>query len=361
MNVPFIAGCPAVVVDHSIFRGVEPAVSTGRAGGEIARPFVIWRRAMIDRRSCLLPLVLLLAACSGSSGEPSAPSDIPPPPENGLQIVTGDFELPPGEEIQSCYHATLPNDQDVFVRAFDAFQSAGGHHVILMSPLAPQPDGTVEDCTSGDDMLKYLPLVTSMELNHLELEQGLAIRLPAHAKVVVQSHYINTLSERATVRDVVNLEFVEPGTENQVANAGFWGTGYLNLAVPPSVPSSLAYRCTAEQDMQLLSLIGHMHAQGSRMSIDIGPPGALERVYTLDTWEPSFRDVPPQEQWPMDAPFLVRAGDQIEVTCNWESTAPDVLAFPAEMCASNAFFFPAEGSVTCTGGELISGNAAAAP
>jgi hypothetical protein len=314
---------------------------------------------MIHCRSCLVPVALLLSACSGSADEPEARSDIPAPPENGLQIVTRDFELPAGEEILSCYHATLPNDEDVFVRAFDAFQAGGGHHVILMSPLAPQPDGTVEDCTSGESMLKYLPLITSMELNHLELEDGLAIRLPAHAKVVVQSHYINTLSERVSVRDVVNLGFVEPGTEGQVANAGFWGTGYLDLAVPPAVPSSLTYRCTADQDMQLLSLIGHMHEQGSHMSIDVGPPGALQRVYELDTWEPSFRDTPPAEQWTMDAPFLVHTGDQIEVTCNWQSTAPAVLGFPTEMCASNAFFFPAEGSVTCMGGELISGNAAA--
>jgi hypothetical protein len=103
-----------------------------------------------------------------------------------------------------------------------------------------------------------------------------------------------------------------------------------------------------------------MHDEGSHMSIDIGPPGALERIYTVDAWEPSFRDMPPSEVWTKDAPFVLHAGDQIEVTCNWASTASDVIGFPVEMCASNAWFFPADTSLTCFG-DFVGGNAAAAP
>jgi hypothetical protein len=272
-----------------------------------------------------------------------------------MQIATSEFALRPGAESQSCYYTTLSNEKEVFVREYNAFQGTGGHHVILMTPLRDRPDGTVEDCTEGDEMINYMPLVLSLELNHFALEGGLGIRLPPHAKVVVQSHYLNPSSEALWVRDVVNLEFIPDG--EPVTPVAFWASAYLNLAVPPRTTSSLKYRCTAERDLHLFALIGHMHEQGSHVSIDIGPSDAPKRVYAVNDWQPSFRDTPPQERWAMDAPLTVRAGDVMDVTCNWNSAATVPLTFPAEMCGSNAWFYPADASITCSG-ALIEGNAA---
>jgi hypothetical protein len=307
-------------------------------------------------RSLFLTFMTLgLNACGSDDSGPSHEEGIPKPSVNGMQLATAEFTLPPGADSQSCYYTTLSNEKEVFVREFNAFQGKGGHHVVLMTPVFDKPDGTVEDCTEGDQMINYLPLVTSLELNHFELEGGLGIRLPPHAKVVVQSHYVNPNRELVSVRDVVNLEFIPDG--EPVIPVAFWATGYLDLAVPPQSTSSLKYRCTADQDLQVLALIGHMHEQGSHISIDIGPSGAPKRVYAVDGWQPAFRDTPPQERWTLDAPLAVRAGDVIDVTCNWNSAATVPLAFPVEMCASNAWIYPANASITCMG-ELLEGNAA---
>ena len=312
------------------------------------------------RPHCLISMFIALGlvACGSDEGAPAAPNQegaIPRPSVNGLQIVTPEFSLRPGGESQSCYYTSLTNEEEVFVRQYDAFQASGGHHVILMSPLLDRPDGTVEDCTEGEQMVNYLPLVLSLELNHFTLDGGLGVRLPPRAKVVVQSHYVNPKAEAVSVRDVINLEFIPKG--EPAIPVGFWASAYLNLAVPPMSRSTLKYRCTAEQDMKLLALIGHMHGEGSHLTIDIGSPGAAQRVYAVDSWTASFRDTPPQERWTTDAPLTVHAGDVMDVTCNWNSTSTETLKFPVEMCGSNAWFYPTDASITCSG-VFVEGNAA---
>src|SRR5687768_11816834 len=99
-------------------------------------------------------VVLGLAACGSDDGAaPSQKEAIPKPSANGVQIATSEFMLRPGGESQSCYYTTLTNEEEVFVREYNAFQSNGGHHAILMTPLLDKPDGTVEDCTEGEQMI----------------------------------------------------------------------------------------------------------------------------------------------------------------------------------------------------------------
>lgn len=302
-------------------------------------------------RPSLLSITVGLAALACGS-ETSAPAPAPGPAAaaNELRIETTEFVVPAGKEIQSCYYTTLPNADEVFVRQFDATQAVGGHHVIIMQPLTPMPDGTIEDCTEGDAMVKYIPLVLSSELNHLDLPDGLAVPLPAHAQVVLQSHYINTTPNDIRAKDVVDLKFRDPSEHFE--RLGFWATSVLDLNIPPAQISTLKYKCAVEKDMKVVSLIGHMHDNGYQLSIDIGPASAVQRIYTIDQWESGFRDRPPNKTWTTSDPFQVHAGDEIDVACTWDSKATQTLHFPAEMCASNAWYFPADGSVTCMGTVL---------
>ena len=294
----------------------------------------------------LTPLVLALAttACGTDSDDDGSSQ------ASKLRLETPEYVLEPGTESQTCFYTSLGNTEDIFVTGFDATQSSLGHHVILFSPEEPKPDGTVEDCTDAEGMVDLRPLLLTLELNHFELEPGLAVRVPKNQQVVVQSHYINTTNEQVRVRDTLELTLTDPSPD--LDPVAFWATSVLDLEIPPRSAHEIKYTCDAERDMNIFSLIGHMHDMGDQMTIRLGPPEAMELVYEINTWEPIYRDVPPVENFRRDAPLEVKAGDRIEVTCRWNSTSDEVLTFPAEMCASNAWVFPVDETMTC-GGTVV--------
>lgn len=301
-----------------------------------------WGSTSVFIGSCLAA-----SACSSAhSGTTTGTGDAP------IELHTTEFLVPAGAEIQSCYYTTLSNDHDLLVQQYDATQVKGGHHVIMFEPVNAKPDGTVEDCTQGDAMVNYRPLVLTSELNHLKLPDNLGIRIRAHAHVVLQSHYINTTTDDIKAVDTVKLQFAKAGA--QVEQLGFWATSVLDLNIPPLQKYTMKYECSAPQDMKVISLIGHMHNNGAQLSIDLGAPGNVQRVYTIDTWESTFRDTPPAKTWTMADPLVVHSGDLIDVSCTWNSTASQTLHFPAEMCASNAWYYPATESITC-GGTVLTG------
>lgn len=305
-------------------------------------------------RSVAIPLAiltttLLASGCASPAGETRDPT-LPPLPENGSQIVLAEIEIPPSSEVMVCTYATFASDTDQWVKAFRTYQATGGHHVVGFITTENVPDGTVQDCTDPSTMTSRRPLLTGTSVEGFEMPDGLAVKIPARAKLVFQSHYVNATDVAVKARDVVNLWYVDAGV-TPIAAAS-WSTTRLDFAVPPQQEYTASYSCNVPSALSVFIAFGHMHEQGKRMVLEAGPPAAPVEIQRIEPWTSEFRDAPPLIEWPENAPLTLNAGDVIRVHCTWQSTALEPLSFPAEMCAAVFWVYPQEEPLVCVGDSL---------
>lgn len=297
----------------------------------------------------ILGTALLATGCASSAGEKRDPT-LPPLPENGAQIVLPAIDIPAGQELMLCSYTTFDSDVDVWVKAFRTYQDTGGHHVVGFLTTENEPDGTVVDCTDPSTMTSRRPLLTGTSVEGFEMPDGLAVKIPARAKLVFQSHYVNASDVAVHARDVVNLWYVDAGTTPTAAAS--WSTTRLDFSVPPAQEYTASYSCDVPSAVSVFIAFGHMHEHGKRMVIEAGPPSTPVEIQRIEPWSSEFRDTPPLKEWPEGAPLVLNAGDVIRVHCTWQSTAAEPLQFPAEMCAAVFWVYPQEEPLVCVGDSL---------
>jgi hypothetical protein len=222
-----------------------------------------------------------------------------------------------------------------------------GHHVIVMRTNADPdeyPDGEVRDCTKSDalDMTEMDPFVLPDEpvekgLSLLGLPEGMANKLKSGDRFLVQSHWVNYEDKPIRVNDRIELDIV-PIDEVETFAAPLVHTS--TTFELPEGPSDVVVNCTFEQDVSLLYLLGHMHENGTAVTIDHHrADGTTARVYEVQGWTVGFRDLPPITYY--DEPFFeVKAGESFTTTCSFDNKAGRTLGFPDEMCVATAIAFP---------------------
>jgi hypothetical protein len=297
---------------------------------------------------------LALVAC-GAKEEPPI-EDLPTLdattiPEGALELKFPEVVVPPGE-VQNCYFME-ETAEELWVDSLTSFQGRYGHHLVLFSAEEKEPVGTLRDCTGLSDMTTLRPIIASINFGIDRLPQGMAIRIPAGTQLVLQQHYLNTSTRPILTRDVTYLG-VRPAAEVETP-VGFLGLSNVNFRLTPSQDEvEIGFACAAPHDLKVLLLGPHMHEYGVRTRTQLGPPDALVTAIELDRWDAHWRDEPAavaRQFTPETAPEL-KAGDVIRTTCTYRNTSGRNLTFPAEMCATYGYFFPApRGSETwlCAG------------
>lgn len=271
---------------------------------------------------------------AGSADELDVRVEVPPADPRFHDIVTAEAVVPPGEEKVFCFHlGTL--GADTGVRNLESYQGKYGHHAIVLATKEPMPEGTVEDCTAVEDMLKYESLVIP-----LALPEGHGAKIPGDVHLVAQSHYVNAGDKPLRIRDVMRIELIDFADITE--EAATFALNSIDFVVPPG-ESSVEFDCTVPYDMDVLLVGGHMHEQGMRHEVFLGATDAVEqRLYLADPWRPEFRDTPPITKM-FDAPLSLKAGDVIRTRCTWNNQTGEALEFPTEMCSSFGY---ARGSFT---------------
>lgn len=301
---------------------------------------------------------LVMAALAGCTNDSSSTVDdrrvdLPPAPEHGRQFVLPDAVIEPGQEEIYCWYTTLPDEQDVWVSEYQAYQGEGGHHVVGFLTMEDEPDGTIVDCKAAESMAMWLPLLTPTSEGHFLLPDGYGVRIPGGSKLVFQSHYVNASETAIRVADVVNIFYVDDAAIPGIVPAAPWGNTVLDFQLPPNQTTTVSYECAATSQMNLITLLGHMHEYGKSISIQVGPSGgAMETIYEVMEWEPEYRDKSPLREWTVTDPYVIDPGEVMRVSCTWSNESAETLAFPQEMCASLSWFYPGDQPLTCAGSPL---------
>lgn len=305
---------------------------------------------MLRIRLLVSLFVLSVTACGGENdGLVADRADIPETPDGAQAFLLEDTVIPAGHEAIFCYFLD-PLEKDIYIRGFVDYQGKFGHHVALFKALVREEPGSKIDCTSSDAMAKMVPVVASEQFGLSEMPEGMAIRVAAGSQLVIQQHIVNTSNKPIIVADGAHMFTTDPVDEQQ--RIGFIGLSDVTFDIPVGEKAELTFDCEVPWDMNIFVLGPHMHEFGRSISTEVMVDGTMRRVVDVPSWEASYRDEPPVTQFELTEPLALKAGDIIRTTCNFENTSDDSLEFPAEMCATFGYFFPAlaeKESFVCSG------------
>lgn len=300
------------------------------------------------------PLLLLLACAADPAGDTAGldPGPFPAPPEDGLQIVTPELEIPAYSERQYCFFGTYTGP-DVGLHATQGFQQEYGHHVLLMGTnysAEDFPDGELIDCTDEDsfDMLRVEPMLIQgsydSDFAGSSLPPGMAIEMESGQRWVLQAHYVNASAQDLLVQDAVNLAFI---AADQVETwAATFAHSTIGFDLPPGQETSVTVACEFDEELSVMNLSGHLHERGRSHRLEHTRGGDIAVLYDVPDWQADYRDDPPVEDFG-GVPYPVLPGDLFTTTCTWFNDTEAELGFPEEMCATAGVVFPRREGLTC--------------
>jgi Copper type II ascorbate-dependent monooxygenase, C-terminal domain len=293
-----------------------------------------------------LPFALASATCAPTA--PMGPTDqramapAPPAAGTGMQFTMPETIIPAGAERMMCWVPDWTPDRDYMIQSFTGIQGAGGHHVVALEAAIPVRAGDTFDCTSLASLTGFRPLVLPEGTAESGIPAGYAVRVPAGAKVVIQSHYLNTTARDIRVADVARIMFAPAGAA--VTEVSYMILNHGSVSIPARSPGNSRVSCTPQvgaSPVNVLNIIGHMHEWGTSIQVKRERAGAMEMIYSVDQWRADYRDLPPTRTWQPSAPLQVQTGDRLSLECNFMNTLDHPLAFPEEMCTTVMMYYPA--------------------
>jgi len=312
-----------------------------------------------------LACFLLLASCAADSDEPDPLPVLEAPPDGeGVQLASS-LHLEPGGEALDCRYLALP-DQPIEVARFEHAYTPGAHHMLLY-PTRFRPD-EVEldrsfDCTAGGDLGQTGILYGgSRSEGALPYPDGIAVKQPAGAVVLLESHYLNASDAPLDAEVRVNLWYAAAPAAIEA------GTLFLrNWAIylePAPAEGSASMSCEIPSPISLYYSVSHMHRRGMAFDARVVRAGEEPRSLYRST---SWADPVPMPHVPL---LELAAGDRIEFDCTYRNDRPEPVgegrsAERDEMCVFIAGYWPklpleSELCLTAGSGPLLDGEATCA-
>jgi hypothetical protein len=302
-------------------------------------------------------ILLGLVACTAptvDTGTDMAVIDLratyPPPPEGGVQILTPDMEIAPGEEELRCLYQTW-TEPDVGVVSYVPLHPWQYHHHSLLKDIdhlnLDVEDGDFLPCfdskygvpgeyqdASGAPMFQayYLSLPQG-DGDWLSLPEGFAFRLAQGTQFSADVHYINTTDKTLLVNDAFNLGLIPAEEVETWLSPIELDSGSIYL--PPMAETSVRFSCAMPADVGLLSVNPHMHELGSRYLIElVRTDGSVTELLSLGSWAPEYRNSAPNRAF-QPGQVALEAGDSIRTTCTWINPHEHTVEVPEEMCTTS--------------------------
>jgi hypothetical protein len=249
----------------------------------------------------------LRGKCKINSGYPSDEACIPaPPPEEGFQIHVGPsdytnkeevakFILKPGEETSECWTFKTPNGKPVTYQTAVLSGRAGTHHIINTMYAGDLPMGQFTVCgggrASGTGMqsIGTLPGASKPYMGRGSVPPEYAHvgrSIPANATVQADMHYFN-FTNRDILREFwLNIYYAKDESKiTQTADqiAGLGGFSWNQSPIAPGTDKVYKYQCPIRGNGHIISLLGHYHAHGKRLSayIQRKSTGENEKVFEM--------------------------------------------------------------------------------
>jgi hypothetical protein len=316
-------------------------------------------------------LAVLAAACGTGPVDPTA-----------VQTYKfGPFSLPPSTEIaDQCVQISLDNDAPLYINRVALDTGPGFHHsnwffVPAGNPATgalatfPGPDGTFT-CRdrSFDQAVAAIRggvlFAQSTQASHdvQQFPPGVAIEIPAHAKLVATIHLLNPTDGALELEPELQLTpIAKADVTTQLAGVSFENHA---LGLPPQQRSAFSQTCDLDPEWQILRdqgsveaphpdfklyyVLAHYHALGTGMTIEaVKPDGTATTVFsTVAQIGDSLGEA-------LDPPFDMTGYTQLRYTCDYYNSTAATVRWgigDQEMCVFLAF---SDSSYAWGGGETV--------
>ncbi len=322
----------------------------------------------------MLILFASLAACVETSVPGEVPAveedspylditeEYPPAPDGGIEIRTPDFEIPPYSDSLRCFFGTYTGPT-VGVNWVQTLETTYSHHSQLKAvPIGdPAADGDLMDCEDSGLMSVYIPLFEAVQTivpeeydgNWLNLEEGTAMKLREGQRWVLDMHIINPTDKTLIVNGGVNLDWIaEDQVERWASSLQFDNGG---VTTPAGEAQADSFTCAFQWDMDILSLLGHMHYNGTSYAMDYNDEqGGSTRVYDIPDWQDEDYPANPLIISFQPGEFPVKAGESLTTHCSFFNATDEAFVFPDEMCSTIVVVTPLEDPLSCVRGAYRS-------
>jgi hypothetical protein len=290
---------------------------------------------------------VLFGALSCGPNNNNAPWSYRPPAiaPGDILLETPEFSVAASAEVTMCTYTDVTASSDVITRELRNYQGPGGHHVVLFYTTARQPVG-VHECTENEmSNWRFIGGGQESQESALTLPPGIGIKIPAGAQLVLQSHYLNTAANAVRVRDAL---VIRPAARGEVQNVvDSYNIYDPDLSIPPRASYGRTLECAVEQDMKIVSVLGHTHTMGERVRISIVNSAGAERMIYNELGGDRLQFSPPAYTFTENGGIALQRGDRFRLVCDWMNTTTNTLEPPAEMCAALMYYYPANGAVVC--------------
>lgn len=261
--------------------------------------------------------------------------------EGWKTLITGHWEVPPGEETYQCARFTLP--MDVTVGAFRALSPPGTHHTFLMvSDMAAGADG-MSKCGAGTTGTRNIA-GSGVGTADFTMPSGVGIELKQGQQLLLNLHLFNVTDKPITGQSGTLMKVLAASEVKQLAEGVLAGT--LNLNIPAGA-STQTGTCTIDHDVTIFGVGPHMHQLGVHLkavahSSVMGDVVLSDRPYDFES----------QIIYPLTPEIPMKAGDKITVECGYMNTTGKTVMFGEstleEMCFAGTYRYPAgKGSFMC--------------
>jgi hypothetical protein len=315
----------------------------------------------------------------------------PPSPDLGFQLHLGPtdyddpndvgrFILPVGGEDKLCENFTTPNTESKYFVEYHTRLRSGTHHMItyaLSSAASPAADGTVGPCTMDPSTYHYVigaqsalgPAGGKIDVplagNTAPEDAGIASKLDASTKAVVEVHYINSTEQDMLREAWINILYADPskitGVRDPIFFIGGLGMNVAAHATQTITESGCGMSANQGADLRVLSVVGHTHALTEHLRAYIDRlDGTHELIYQTNNWEESL-DAPFNSLRQNPAPgspavdgahtglLTLKRGETISWQCDVNNTLDTAVvyadkAYTGEMCNLFGFVTPGLGT-----------------
>jgi hypothetical protein len=263
------------------------------------------------------------------------------------------YSLAPAEEIDGlCLSWSLGNETEIWVNAVELETNGGYHHsnwLFAPEDKYPGPDGAWKCKDRGYSELEaavaggvLFAQSTQAKRQVQKFPDGVAVRLPPHAKIIGGSHMFNVTTEPLETTLAFSL-YTLPDRDVKVPLAPF-RLSYVGLTIPPLAVSEFSGECDLAGavmgggptlDMDLYYVLPHYHALGHSFHLEeYGGDDDGKLIYDLGAFDGEAHGTP------FDPPISMSGAKGFRFSCGYENPRSQEVGWgigDQEMCVMLGF------------------------
>jgi thiol-disulfide isomerase/thioredoxin len=232
-----------------------------------------------------------------------------PPPEDVFFISDEPQTIPAEGEIAYQYFSVDPGfTEDTFIQAVEVRpgNTAVVHHALVSIAT---PDDIYPNIGNCGVLINYAP-----GMQPTQLPAGMAIHVPAGAKLLFQMHYTPNGSPQ-TDRTSIGIVYADPATVTSRVRGGAIANTQISIPAGKSDHQEVA-DCVFENDVRLISLSPHMHLRGKAFRYEaFYPDGRTEILLDVPKYDFNW-----QLRYVLKTPKQFPAGTRVRCTASYDNS-----------------------------------------